>query len=138
MRTLKEVAIHLYENRHMTDGDAVEAAAAEIERLTAENERLRFALHAAKDFLDIGAGHATTGAALRAIGDGLSAVQQRATTEDEKMADPDAPTKTAIRLEKAMLEVLGRPWTPTGISVESLVYELIEEVKRLRRTSGEA
>ena len=44
----------------------------------------------------------------------------------------DEAVKTAIKLEKAMLEVLGRPWTPAGISVESLVYELIAEVKRLR------
>lgn len=40
--------------------------------------------------------------------------------------------QTAIKLEKAILEVLGRPWTPTGISVEKLVFELIDEVKRLR------
>lgn len=44
----------------------------------------------------------------------------------------EATEHTAIKLEKAMLEVLGRPWTPTGISVESLVYELIDEVRRLR------
>lgn len=54
----------------------------------------------------------------------------QATSRDEKMTEE--PTQTAIKLEKAMLEVLGRPWTPAGISVESLVYELLEEVKRLR------
>lgn len=82
-RLKEKIVSDAFERREIMSGQLAERlirerawAAAEIERLTAENERLLFALRSAKDYLDIGASHATTGAALRAIGDGLSAVQQ--------------------------------------------------------------
>lgn len=46
--------------------------------------------------------------------------------------DQDERAREAIIQEKKMLACLGREWTPTGISVYSLIDDMIAEVGRLR------
>lgn len=39
---------------------------------------------------------------------------------------------TAIQIEKRLCEALQRPWSPAGISIESLSIDVLNEITRLR------
>lgn len=54
-------------------------------------------------------------------------------TFEEVRRHQDRMGHESIQVEKKMLACLGREWIPTGISVYSLVDDMIAEVERLRQ-----